>query len=52
MPSGAVQGSGKRIEMRAVQIIGLTPEGKTRTVRHYFDMATMLTQLGIGAVGA
>jgi steroid delta-isomerase-like uncharacterized protein len=52
MPSGAVQGSGKRIEMRAVQIIGLTPEGKTRTVRHYFDMATMLTQLGIGTVGA
>ena len=29
----------------------LTPDGKTRSVRHYFDMATMLAQLGISAVG-
>ena len=52
MPSGAVPATGKKIEIRAVQIIGLTPDGKTRSVRHYFDMATMLAQLGIGAVGA
>jgi steroid delta-isomerase-like uncharacterized protein len=52
MPSGAVPATGKKIEIRAVQIIGLTPEGKTRSVRHYFDMATMLAQLGIAGVGA
>jgi steroid delta-isomerase-like uncharacterized protein len=52
MPSGAVQATGKKIEIRAVQIIGLTPDGKTRSVRHYFDMATMLAQLGIAGVGA
>ncbi len=51
MPSGAVPATGKKIEMRAVQIIGLTPDGKTRSVRHYFDMATMLAQLGIAASG-
>jgi steroid delta-isomerase-like uncharacterized protein len=52
MPSGAVPATGKQIEIRAVQIIGLTPEGKTRSVRHYFDMATMLAQLGIAGVVA
>ena len=50
-PSGAIPASGKPIEIRSVQIVELTADGKTRRVRHYFDMATMLAQIGATAVG-
>jgi steroid delta-isomerase-like uncharacterized protein len=50
-PAGSIPASGKKINVRAVQIVELTPEGKTRRVRHYFDMATLLTQLGVSTVG-
>jgi hypothetical protein len=33
--------------MRACQIVELAA-GKTRAVRHYFDLATIMRQLGIG----
>jgi len=49
--AGAIPATGRKIEIRAVQIVDLTAEGKTRRVRHYFDMATLLAQLGVGTVG-
>ena len=48
-PGGEIPATGKKIEVRAVQIVELTPEGKTGRVRHYFDMLTLLTQLGATA---
>ena len=51
-PAGNIPATNKKIEVRAVQIVELTPEGKTRRVRHYFDMATLLAQLGVTTVGA
>jgi len=52
MPTGTIPATGKRIEIRALQVVELTPDGKTRRIRHYFDMATMLSQLGVNAMGA
>ncbi len=46
MPSGSVAATGKRIEVRACCIIQLSGE-KGRLQRQYFDMATMLEQLGL-----
>ena len=46
LPSGTVDPTNKSIDMRACQIIELK-DGKTQSIRHYFDMATMLQQLGI-----
>jgi steroid delta-isomerase-like uncharacterized protein len=46
MPAGPVQPTGKRIEVRACVISELDGE-KVRTQRHYFDMATLLQQLGV-----
>ncbi len=51
-PAGSIPATGKKIDVRAVQIVELTPDGKTRRVRHYFDMATLLAQLGVNTVGA
>ena len=45
LPSGKVEPTGKSIDVRACQIIELA-NGKTRSIRHYFDIATMLRQLG------
>jgi steroid delta-isomerase-like uncharacterized protein len=47
-----IPATGRKITIRAVQVVELTPEGKTKRVRHYFDMATLLAQLGVSAVGA
>jgi steroid delta-isomerase-like uncharacterized protein len=52
MPAGALPATGKKIAVRAVQIVELTPDGKAQRVRHYFDMATLLAQLGVSTVGA
>jgi steroid delta-isomerase-like uncharacterized protein len=46
LPTGKVDSTGKTIDMRACQVIELA-SGKTRSIHHYFDMATMLRQLGI-----
>ena len=46
LPSGRVDATGKAIDMRACQIIELK-DGKSRAIRHYFDIATMLRQLGV-----
>lgn len=46
LPSGKLEPTGKSIEVRACQVIELV-NGKARAIRHYFDMATLLKQLGI-----
>jgi steroid delta-isomerase-like uncharacterized protein len=43
---GTIPATGRRIEVRACQVIELEPEtGKTRAQRHYFDLGTLLAQL-------
>jgi predicted ester cyclase len=46
-PKGAIAATGKRIEVRACAIVEIAGE-KARTQRHYFDMATLFQQLGVG----
>ena len=48
--SGDIPPTGKAIEMRAVQIIEVI-DGKTQSVRQYFDIATLMSQLGVSAAG-
>jgi steroid delta-isomerase-like uncharacterized protein len=45
-PMGSIPPTGKQIEIRAVAIVELKGE-KARTQRHFFDMATLLRQLGV-----
>ncbi len=47
MPDGPIAATGKRIEVRACAIVELKGE-KARTQRHYFDMVTLLRQIGAG----
>jgi predicted ester cyclase len=49
--AGEIPATGKRIEIRACQFIEVAFD-KARNIRHYFDMATMLAQLGVHTVGA
>ena len=44
-PGGALPPSGRSIEIRACQVVEVA-DGKVQSVRHYFDMATLLRQLG------
>lgn len=47
-PKGPIAATGKRIEIRACSVTEITPEsGKAKLARQYFDMATMLQQLGV-----
>ena len=46
MPGKEHAPTGKRIEMRACQVVEVAGS-KVQSVRHYFDMATMLKQLGL-----
>ena len=45
-PRGAISPTGKRMEVRACQVHTIT-NGKIQTTRHYFDMASLLQQLGV-----
>jgi steroid delta-isomerase-like uncharacterized protein len=45
-PKGPIAPTGKRIEIRACNVAQLDGE-KTKLQRHYFDMATLLQQLGV-----
>jgi steroid delta-isomerase-like uncharacterized protein len=45
-PNGPIGPTGRRIEVRACAIVEITGE-KARTQRHYFDMATLLRQIGV-----
>ena len=44
-PTGALPASGRKMELRACQVVDVA-DGKVQAVRHYFDMATLLQQLG------
>ena len=46
LPGGRIDPTGRAIDIRACQIIELK-NGKTRAIRHYFDVATMMQQLGV-----
>lgn len=46
LPTGSVAGTNRSIDIRACQVFEMS-DGKARTIRHYFDMATLLQQLGI-----
>src|SRR5262245_35847432 len=43
---GEFQATGKKIELRACQIVEIA-EGKALSMRQYFDMATLMQQLGL-----
>jgi steroid delta-isomerase-like uncharacterized protein len=46
-PKGPIAPTGKRIEIRACNVVEITEAGKTKQQRQYFDMATMLQQIGV-----
>lgn len=45
---GTIAATGKRIEIRACQVTEIA-NGKARATRHYFDMGTLLRQLGVAS---
>jgi steroid delta-isomerase-like uncharacterized protein len=47
-PKGAIAATGKSIDIRACMIVEIAGE-RARLQRHYFDMATLLEQLGVKA---
>ena len=44
-PTGTILASNKRIEVPACQVVKVEA-GKVQTYSHYFDMVTLLTQIG------
>jgi steroid delta-isomerase-like uncharacterized protein len=48
MPGGQIAATGKKIDLPACQVIEIA-DGKAKSMRHYFDMATMMRQLGVHA---
>jgi steroid delta-isomerase-like uncharacterized protein len=49
-PTGSLAATGKRIELRACQVFQIA-EGKAQSMRQYFDMATLMQQLGVASSG-
>lgn len=48
MPTGPIAATGKRIDFRACNVVEIASElGKAKLQRQYFDMATMLQQIGV-----
>ena len=47
-PGGQIAATGRSIALRACQVVEIAG-GKAQSMRHYFDMATMMQQLGITA---
>jgi steroid delta-isomerase-like uncharacterized protein len=47
-PGGTVAPTGKRFEFGACQVTEVA-DGKAQSTRHYFDMTTLLRQLGVGS---
>jgi steroid delta-isomerase-like uncharacterized protein len=45
-PGGAIPATGRPIEVRSSAVFEFTAE-RARTQRHYFDMATLLRQIGV-----
>jgi steroid delta-isomerase-like uncharacterized protein len=48
MPTGPIAASNRPIDVRSCQIFEMSGT-KARTIRHYFDMATLLQQIGAEA---
>jgi len=46
MPSGDIPATGKNFELRACQVVEVAND-KVKSVRHYFDMGSLLRQLGV-----
>jgi steroid delta-isomerase-like uncharacterized protein len=44
-PGGSIPASGKKVTVPATQVLAFK-DGKISEVRHYFDMATLLQQIG------
>jgi steroid delta-isomerase-like uncharacterized protein len=44
-PAGEIAATGKRIDIRACMVVEVAGD-KVKAIRHYFDMATMLQQIG------
>ena len=47
-PRGEIAPTGKKIDIRACQVIEIAGD-KPQAMRHYFDMATLLKQLGVAS---
>jgi len=45
-PTGEVPATNKSFELRAIQVIEMAGS-RAKQIRHYFDMATLLQQLGV-----
>ncbi len=45
-PSGTIAPTGRKITVRACQVLEIAGD-KVSNLRHYFDMVTLLTQLGV-----
>jgi steroid delta-isomerase-like uncharacterized protein len=45
-PNGEIPATGKPFELRACQVIEVAND-KVKAVRHYFDMSSLLKQLGV-----
>lgn len=50
-PGGDIPATGRTIDMRSCIVVDVA-DGKAQRFRQYFDMATMLTQLGISNAAA
>jgi steroid delta-isomerase-like uncharacterized protein len=46
LPHREIAPTGKKIELRACQVVEVSGD-KVQTIRQYFDMATLLQQLGV-----
>jgi steroid delta-isomerase-like uncharacterized protein len=46
LPSGPVAATNRSIDVRACQVHEMA-DGRSQTIRHYFDMVTFLAQLGL-----
>ena len=47
-PAGPIAATGKRIDIRACMVTEIAGD-KAKLERHYFDMATLLQQIGVSA---
>lgn len=45
-PRGEIAATGRRIELRACQVVEVSGE-RAKTIRQYFDMASLLQQFGV-----
>ena len=47
-PGGEIAATGKTFEVRACQVVEIAKD-KAKAMRHYFDMTTLLQQLGVAS---